>query len=34
MIEQFTNQIIVATTAGPQSGEAQVAGWGPATTKQ
>jgi hypothetical protein len=34
MTGQFTKQIIVATTAEPQSGEAEVAGWGPATSKQ
>jgi hypothetical protein len=29
MTEQFTKQMIVATIAEPQSGEAQVAGVGP-----
>jgi hypothetical protein len=34
MTEQFSTQMIAATIAEPHSGEAQVAGWGPATAKK
>jgi hypothetical protein len=33
MTDPFAKQIIFATMAEPQTSEAQVAGWGPATTE-